>query len=371
LIGVSMFASAATSVAFVPTAGGDRVNSSGSGITITGQQVITTLFVSDGVNNWVQVAGDTVTGGGGGSMAIGGAITGATAGSILFAGAGGVLAQDNANLVWDATNLNLRVGASAVSNAFVLFPLTVSVSSTDIVAYMWNTNAAGYSAIGFLDNALTYRCIVGYGNSGVPGELAGHAFIDTNGVDLVVLDGSSGHTEFKFGMTDGATFLEMADGAAAAVSAPNHARLIYNNGASQWQQSINGGAYAPFSGGGSGSSLLKFSGPATGGSTSTGTTYLADGTSSPSAIGYPVSAARTITRLSAHVPGILIGNAATVTLMKNGVATALTLTWLFTDPAVANITGSVAYAVDDLLDLQLTVGGVGFTQTINALAVIE
>ena len=49
--------------------------------------------------------------GGGGGMAIGGSITSATAGSVLFAGAAGVLAQDNANFFWDAAGLDLKIGS--------------------------------------------------------------------------------------------------------------------------------------------------------------------------------------------------------------------------------------------------------------------
>jgi len=49
---------------------------------------------------------------GGGGMAIGGSITSATAGSVLFAGTSGVLAQDNSNLFWDNTNKRLGVGAN-------------------------------------------------------------------------------------------------------------------------------------------------------------------------------------------------------------------------------------------------------------------
>jgi hypothetical protein len=46
------------------------------------------------------------------SMAIGGSITGATQGSVLFAGASGVLAQDNSNFYWDSTNKLLGIGTS-------------------------------------------------------------------------------------------------------------------------------------------------------------------------------------------------------------------------------------------------------------------
>ncbi len=47
-----------------------------------------------------------------GGMVVGDPITGATAGSVLFAGAAGVLAQDNANLFWDDTNNRLGVGTA-------------------------------------------------------------------------------------------------------------------------------------------------------------------------------------------------------------------------------------------------------------------
>lgn len=52
----------------------------------------------------------TDTSGGGGSTAVGSPISGATAGSVLFSGAGGVLAQDNANIYWDDANNRLGIG---------------------------------------------------------------------------------------------------------------------------------------------------------------------------------------------------------------------------------------------------------------------
>jgi hypothetical protein len=52
-----------------------------------------------------------------GSVAIGGAITGATQGSVLFAGPGGILAQDNTNLFWDDTNNDLDLGHDIILDA--------------------------------------------------------------------------------------------------------------------------------------------------------------------------------------------------------------------------------------------------------------
>lgn len=49
------------------------------------------------------------------SPSIGGTITGATAGSILFAATGPVFAQNNASLFWDDANTQLRLTAGAAS----------------------------------------------------------------------------------------------------------------------------------------------------------------------------------------------------------------------------------------------------------------
>lgn len=62
---------------------------------------------------------------GGGGMAIGGSITSATAGSVLFAGTSGVLAQDNTNLFWDDANDRLGIRTSSPNAA-----LHVSGSTT-------------------------------------------------------------------------------------------------------------------------------------------------------------------------------------------------------------------------------------------------
>jgi hypothetical protein len=69
-------------------------------LSATGTPSSTTYLRGD--NTWA-----TVTGGGG--MSIGGSITSATAGSVLFAGTSGVLAQDNDNLFWDDSNNRLGI----------------------------------------------------------------------------------------------------------------------------------------------------------------------------------------------------------------------------------------------------------------------
>jgi hypothetical protein len=57
--------------------------------------------------------GTWATPSGGGGMAIGDTVTGATVGSVLFAGAASALAQDNSNLFWDDTNNRLGVGVGS------------------------------------------------------------------------------------------------------------------------------------------------------------------------------------------------------------------------------------------------------------------
>jgi len=56
---------------------------------------------------------------GGGSLAIGDTITSATAGSVLFGGAAGVLEQNNSNFFWDNTNNRLLVGGATNPSGMV------------------------------------------------------------------------------------------------------------------------------------------------------------------------------------------------------------------------------------------------------------
>ncbi len=83
------------------------------------------------------------SGGGGGSMAIGGAITSATAGSVLFAGASGVLQQDNANLFWDDANNRLGIGTATPSATFHSVGSITASSALARGNYMQPTLVAG------------------------------------------------------------------------------------------------------------------------------------------------------------------------------------------------------------------------------------
>lgn len=65
-----------------------------------------------------------IGGGGGGGMAIGGAVTSGTTGSVLFVGVGPVLAQDNTNLKFDSTGKKLTIAGSLVPGGKT--PITIS-----------------------------------------------------------------------------------------------------------------------------------------------------------------------------------------------------------------------------------------------------
>lgn len=83
---------------------------------------------------------------GGGSVAIGSAVTSGTPKSLLFIDASGFLAQDNANISWDYTNLQLQVGAATVLEGSTVNSFVVGGSSTSYFATYIQNLSNGTSA---------------------------------------------------------------------------------------------------------------------------------------------------------------------------------------------------------------------------------
>jgi hypothetical protein len=117
-------------------------------------------------------------GGGGGSMAIGGAITSATAGSVLFAGTSGVLQQNNANFFWDNTNSRLGIGINVP-----LAPLHVVGSVIALRA----TLANGSGGVISNDSTTTYFQALTSNNDSREFNIAGQ--------NVIFRSGTSSYTE--------------------------------------------------------------------------------------------------------------------------------------------------------------------------------
>jgi hypothetical protein len=98
----------------------------------------------------------TVSGGG---VSIGDTITGATEGSVLFAGAAGVLAQDNSNFFWDDTNDRLGIGTATPA-----FSLDINGGAANTLGVMRSTDAT--ARLNFVDNTTTSDTHVGVGAIG-------------------------------------------------------------------------------------------------------------------------------------------------------------------------------------------------------------
>jgi len=151
--------------------------------------------------------------GGGGSMAIGGSITGATTGSVLFVNSGATLAQDNANFFWDATNDRLGIGTAT--------PL----AKADINGQLWiRTSAGGAITGGGAGLKIEYNTTGDYGNI--------QAYNYTTGVvKALLLNSGGGNVGINTG-TVGSQFQvngNAAIGYSASTAAPTNGLLVNGN----------------------------------------------------------------------------------------------------------------------------------------------
>ena len=125
----------------------------------------------------------------GSGMAIGNAITSATAGSVLFAGVAGVLTQDNANFFWDDTNNRLGLGTTTpnstmhVAGSLSLATTTITTATTlDGTHYTVRSDATGGAFTVTLPAA-----------AGVTGRVYVVKKIDSSG-NAVTVDGNGAET---------------------------------------------------------------------------------------------------------------------------------------------------------------------------------
>lgn len=85
-----------------------------SSLTKTGGTTVSgAVTVTAGTNITITQSGQDFSFASTGGMSIGGTVTSGTTGSVLFIGAGPVLAQDNAKFFWDDTNFRLGIGTSS------------------------------------------------------------------------------------------------------------------------------------------------------------------------------------------------------------------------------------------------------------------
>lgn len=97
-------------------------------------------------------------------ISIGNTITSATQGSVLFAGASGVLAQDNASFFWDDGNNRLGLGTTSPERLLEVQASLSGIGGNGLIR-IHNTSTTGFSAIEYeRANVGDINLIIGYSN---------------------------------------------------------------------------------------------------------------------------------------------------------------------------------------------------------------
>jgi hypothetical protein len=164
-----------------------------------------------------------------------------TSGSLLFAGTGGLVSQDNANLFWDDSNNWLGIGTA--SPAVRLHVVDSTAGGAAMI--LRHSAATGYSAVNLHNSADALLGAFGYANASVGvTHLQSQLYLASFGPDWQFANGT--RNEVTVGMTTGSTFMQMQNGSSAAISVANTGRIRYNSTGQKFQLSANGAAYADF-----------------------------------------------------------------------------------------------------------------------------
>lgn len=166
------------------------------------------IVVRNGSNLWVNLPVGTNThvltadsttatgvkwaaGGGGGSPAIGGTITGGTAGSVLFVDPAATIAQDNANLFYDNANNRLGIGTNTPATALHVIGEARSLN--------------------FSDNNGNYNVNLGNGNNEGRGLVAGYSGGSYGGIGYNIRHTTTGSTYIS-PLADTSNYIQFSQG---------------------------------------------------------------------------------------------------------------------------------------------------------------
>lgn len=151
-----------------------------------------------------------------------------TTGSVFFAGASGVVSQDNANFFWNDTNNRLGIGNAAPTQAL-------------------HVTGTGRFTAGILLDTLTTGSILFSGASGAVSQDNANLFWDDTNNRLGLGTNVPG-TVLDIAGTGNTAGLALRGGSSTVVSAAGSARIRFNEGTNTLQASLNGGAYSDIGG---------------------------------------------------------------------------------------------------------------------------
>lgn len=123
-----------------------------------------------------------------------------TQGSVLFAGTGGLVSQDNANFKWDDTNNVLALGGAAISTGYIF---SILKSNPGGALWGWrNSSSTGYTAASTYDSSGSFVGSFGYANaSATDSSKRSKWFLRTEAHDFIIETGASGRQFSVFGST--------------------------------------------------------------------------------------------------------------------------------------------------------------------------